>query len=222
MTELELRNRVVRTMQDWIGAEEGDETHKHILEVYNSQTNLPRNYKMKETDAWCAATVSAALVANHLDRFMKMECSCYEFVELAKKDGIWIESDNFIPNIGDAILWDWQDSGIGDNVGHPDHIGMIEKVIVNENGTQFYSIEGNMSNKVSRRLVTANTKYIRGFICPKYKEAAAVFTREEMTTDERWAVDKGLFIGDEKGNYRFDEPITRGDLCTVLHRFWGV
>lgn len=52
-------------------------------------------------------------------------------------------------------------------------------------------------------------------------------TERTMTDDEKWAVENGLFFGDEKGNMRFDDPLTRGQLCTVLRRadkmwFWDM
>lgn len=36
---------------------------------------------------------------------------------------------------------------------------------------------------------------------------------------KEWAVAKGLFKGDGKGNYRWNEPITRQEFATVLYRY---
>lgn len=36
--------------------------------------------------------------------------------------------------------------------------------------------------------------------------------------DEQWAIEHGLFEGYPDKTYRFGNPITRGELCTVLHR----
>ena len=32
--------------------------------------------------------------------------------------GCWQENDAYVPSPGDAILYDWQDNGIGDNTGN--------------------------------------------------------------------------------------------------------
>ena len=41
---------------------------------------------------------------------MPVEISCYYLIEAAKKMGCWQENDAYIPNPGDAILYDWQDN----------------------------------------------------------------------------------------------------------------
>lgn len=80
--------------------------------------------------------------------------------------GIWVESDGFVPSPADAVLYDWDDSGSGDNKGNPDHVGVVETV--NKAAGTFSVIEGNYSNAVKRRTLKINGKYIRGFITPKY------------------------------------------------------
>lgn len=52
---------------------------------------------------------------------MPMEISCYYLIEAAKKMGCWQENDAYVPSPGDGILYAWQDNGIGDNTGNPDH-----------------------------------------------------------------------------------------------------
>ena len=63
MTELELRRHYVDTLRGWIGRNEQDGSHKRIVDTYNSMRKLPRNYAVTHKDAWCAATVSAAIEA---------------------------------------------------------------------------------------------------------------------------------------------------------------
>jgi hypothetical protein len=54
MTELQVRNRFVKTAESYWGYRENDGSHKEIIDIYNSQTKLPRGYKVTYTDAWCA------------------------------------------------------------------------------------------------------------------------------------------------------------------------
>ncbi len=58
MTEAAIRQRVVEEAVKWLGVQEGTLEHKKIVDTYNSQAKLPRGYKLKYTDAWCAGFIS--------------------------------------------------------------------------------------------------------------------------------------------------------------------
>lgn len=166
MIYMRSRNEVVGLAQSWIGKKESDGSFKFIIDIYNSKTPLPRGYKLKYTDSWCAGTMSALAIKLGYTDIMPVECSCGQMIELAKKMGIWQENDSYIPLPADEILYDWDDNGVGDNTGWPDHIGLVEKV---ENGI-ITVIEGNYSDSVKRRNIAVNGKYIRGFITPRYDD----------------------------------------------------
>lgn len=176
------RDAVVKLAQSWIGVKESDGSFKFIIDLYNSKTPLPRGYKLKYTDSWCAGMQSALAIKLGYTDIMPVECSCGQLIEVAKKMGIWQENDSYIPLPGDQILYDWDDNGVGDNTGWPDHVGLVEKV---ENGV-ITVIEGNYSNSVKRRNIQINGKYIRGFITPKYddvkeeKNASKQMSNEEI------------------------------------------
>ena len=89
-------------------------------------------------------------------------------LEAAKKMGCWQENDAYVPSPGDAILYDWQDNGISDNTGNPDHVGTVIEVY-KESGYMVIE-EGNYSNAVKKRTLSINGKFIRGFITPKYDD----------------------------------------------------
>ena len=137
-------------------------SHEEALKIYNSQKKLPRGYKVTQKDPWCATWVSAVLIKSRVK--LNYECSCNELIKLNKD--IWVEDDNYLPQIGDLVLYDWQDTGVGDNKGSADHVGIVCEI----NSTGFKVIEGNMSNKVGYRTLKYNGKFIRGFITPHYEE----------------------------------------------------
>lgn len=166
------RNKVVQIMKNWVGLKESDGSHKAIIDIYNSISPLPRSYKVKYTDAWCAATVSAAYHKAGYDVIFPSECGCSNMIDKAKKMGIWQENDAYVPSPGDCILYDWQDSGVGDNTGTPDHVGIVEKV----EGSNITVIEGNYSDSVKRRVIAVNGKYIRGYVCPKFDSSTSTTT----------------------------------------------
>lgn len=159
------RKEFVAQMQSWVGLKESNGSHKKIIDIYNTIQPLPVGYKLKYTDAWCAGTVSAAAQVCNATDIVPCECSCPRMITLAQKMGIWIEADNHVPAPGDIILYDWDDSGVGDNRGGSDHVGVVEKI----SGSTVTVIEGNYSNSVKRRSLEVNGRYIRGYIVPKFK-----------------------------------------------------
>ena len=163
------RQAMIAKMQSWIGKNEADGSFREIIDIYNSHTPRARGYKLKYSDEWCAGTVSAAAIATGNTNAVPLEVSCHYMIEGAKAKGIWVENDSYVPQGGDIILYDWQDSGIGDNTGNPDHVGVVEYT----SGGIIHVIEGNNGEKVARRELSVNGRYIRGFIVPKYSNNTA-------------------------------------------------
>ena len=163
------RQAMVAKMKSWIGKNEADGSFREIIDIYNSHTPRARGYKLKYSDEWCAGTVSAAAIATGNTNAVPLEVSCHYMIEGAKAKGIWVENDAYVPQGGDIILYDWQDSGVGDNTGNPDHVGVIEYT----SGGIIHVIEGNNGEKVARRELSVNGRYIRGFIVPKYSNNTA-------------------------------------------------
>lgn len=174
MTEKEIRAKVVEAAKSWYGCKESNGSHKPIIDLYNSCKPLARGYAVKYTDAWCATFVSAVAIKAGLTDIIPRECGCGEYIKLAKNMGIWVENDAYVPQSADIVLYDWDDNGVGDNTGNPDHIG----IVVSVSGSTIKVIEGNMSNAVGYRNLAVNGKFIRGFVTPKYSSKA---TKAEAT-----------------------------------------
>ena len=172
MTEKELRNLVVTTAKNYLGLNEADGSHLAIVAIYNSQKELPRGYRVQKTDSWCAATVSAVAIECKLTDIMPTECSCGKMVELYKKLGRWMETDTYIPQAGDIVMYDWNDTGSGDNTGWPDHVG----IVVGCDGKSITVIEGNKNDTVGYRRLSVGGKYIRGYCLPDYASKATKAT----------------------------------------------
>ena len=168
MTEQELRKHVVATAEKWLGCKESDGSHKPIIDLYNSHKPIARGYAVKYTDAWCATYVSAVAIACGLTDIMPTECSCSKMITLYSKLGRWKEADDYVPQLGDLVMYDWGDSGKGDNTGSPDHVGIVAYI----SGNSMKIIEGNISNSVAYRALSVNGKYIRGYCLPDYASKA--------------------------------------------------
>ena len=168
------RSEIVRQAQAWVGLNENDGSFKKIIDIYNSHKPLARGYALKYTDAWCAGTIGALAVACKATDIIPMEVSCPKMIDIAKSMGIWVEADDYKPMPGDIMMYDWADSGCGDNRGDADHVGVVEKVT----GNTVTVIEGNYSNAVERRGMLVNGRYIRGYIAPNYEEETETSTTE--------------------------------------------
>lgn len=200
------RIHILNIAKYWLGCNEEDGSHKQIIDLYNSHKPLARGYKVKYTDAWCATFVSAVAIKAGATDIIPTECGCQKMIALFKKIGCWREDENYIPEPGDILFYDWNDSGKGDCTGWSDHVGIVEKVVDNK----ITIIEGNKSNSVKRVTKSVNGRYIRGYGLPKYSEE----TSEENKKEEKEEIihkvaTRGAKTKDNKiqGNY-----ITTGKL----------
>ena len=188
---------IVDVARGWIGGNK-----KEVIDTYNSHKPLPRGYKVKYIDPYCATFVSAcAIKANVLD--FPIECSCPEMIKKFQSMGKWMESDDYKPSSGDIIFYDWDDSGIGDNKGTSDHVGIVEAC----DGVYIYVIEGNMGSDgiIGKRQIRVNAKYIRGFGLPNYTTKITV---EKKSVDD---IAKEVINGQwGNGSYRISALKTAG------------
>jgi len=170
----------------WIGIREGSKEHQELIALYNSLLPHPRDHKATMKDSWCAIFISALAIKCKATDIIPVECSCEEFIELAKKMGIWIEDESVTPQEGWLILYDWQDSGVGDSKGWADHIGYVEKVVKRS----ITVVEGNYSDSVKRRTIDVNAVKIRGYVAPKYEaeeQKKAVKVDYAMSSDKKYS-----------------------------------
>lgn len=199
MTEKQIRQAMVARARKYIGCKESNGTHKQIIDIYNEHKPLARGYAVKYTDAWCATYGSAiAILEGHTD-IIPTECGCDAQIKLWQAKGRWQENDAYVPQAGDYIYYDWQDSGAGDNKGSSDHVGIVESC----DGKTITVIEGNKNDAVGERTLAVNGRYIRGFGLPNYaskatKEAAPA--KKDVATVAKEVLAGEWGNGDERKN----------------------
>ena len=154
----EAKKRVLDTARACLGAHEGTDRHKLIINIYNQHIQGTGMYKVKYTDPWCAAFVSACFIASGVPGLIPIQASCFYMKNEASKRGMYRLKSKYTPVPGDIVLYKWK----GDTI--PKHVGIIEEV----DKVNIKVIEGNKSDEVGRRLITKNYPYIEGYIHVTY------------------------------------------------------
>lgn len=194
-TESEIRKKVINTALKYLGAVQGSKKHRKIVDIFNKV--MPDGAKLLITSFWCAGYASAveieALGKKDAKKICPLSYNCNTIISKAKKMGIWIESDSYKPKKADWILYDWNDTGKGDNKGTPEHVGIVEKV---KDGV-ITVIEGNKSRRVAKREIIVNGRYIRGFVKIPYNKLA---TKKEEKEDKKEDKKEDIVYTVEKGD----------------------
>lgn len=192
---------LIRVLEKWVGIE----SNHVIIDNYNNHIPLPRNYKVKYTDQWCATGISSAIYSAGMEKLIGVECSCQEFINIFKSKGIWFEDGSRTPQKGDIILYNWDDT-TQPNDGWADHIGLVttchdKKIVV---------LECNYHQSVNYRTIPLKWCYIRGFARPNYSPPIATvrYTDEELATqvmDGFWGDIEDQKVELTEAGYNYDK-----------------
>ncbi len=112
------------------------------------------------TTPWCAAFAMNLIDQHKLLNLDGLSNRNYTptIRKWAQDKGIYGTPDKYKPKPGDAIMFDWK-GGRND----VEHIGLVEKV---KNG-KVYTIEGNSSDSVKRRVYSLKDPVIHGYVVTK-------------------------------------------------------
>ena len=196
LSATEKRQAVTTMALYYLKTKQGSSGHYKLVDTYNATpSSWKRKYTVKYTDQWCATAVSAWGILCGMEDLLLPECSCRYMVKSFQSIGRWQESDAYVPQMGDIVMYNWQDSGKGDNTGTPDHVGIVLDTFVRSGSTYFRVIEGNCAFNITTgnvissaekkagkgvdgktyfrgvgiRTMKVNARYIRGFCLPAYE-----------------------------------------------------
>ena len=106
--------------------------------VYNGQTQgcydgvsmTTVSACFKAYDSWADSVADHSALLTGAARYKAVigERDYKKACHAIKAAGRWQENDAFVPQVGDVIFYDWQDSGVGDNMGAVDHVGLVVSV----------------------------------------------------------------------------------------------
>ena len=218
MTEDAIRKKVADTALALVGIKEGTAEHKKIIDTYNAKLpKLPRGYKMDYDDAWCAGTMSYIGIVLDIIHIILPECSCSAMIERYKKAGRWEERDDYVPELADIVMYDW-DAVKGECTGAPEHTGMV----VGYNGKNPLVLEGNYDNQVKIREICVEYVKVRGYCLPDYAALVQPFTDVDpgawYAKDVAWAAEHGIVEGIGGGLFEPDRPVTRAEAAAMMVR----
>lgn len=155
---------MITTFRAWMGYNRINGKQNGIIDIYNSVTPWPAGYKMRYSDAWCDATVSAAAIKTGNVTRIGRECGVPRHIDIFQKLGIWEEDGTIRPKPGDIIVFSWNRWSQPNNAS-ASHIGIVEKVV----GNTIYTIEGNRGiGVVDTREIPVGWGCIRGYARPRY------------------------------------------------------
>ncbi len=148
------REKIIEVATACIGTKEGTERHQTILDIYNGYLKRIRPYKIRSTDPWCAAFVSAVFIAAGQPDAIPIDCSCFYIKNYAAARKQLRDPGRYVPKPGDLILYKWQGKDV------VSHVGIVSKV----DGSELEVIEGNYKNSVSIRKIKLSYKYIDSYV----------------------------------------------------------
>ena len=155
---------MIDTFSAWMGYSRINGYQNGIIDIYNSVTPWPAGYKMKYSDAWCDATITAAAIKTGNVERIGRECSVPRHIKIFQALGIWQEDGTITPRPGDIIVYSWSKFKQPNNAS-ASHIGLVVSV---QNG-RITAIEGNRGiGIVATREIPVGWGCIRGYAQPKY------------------------------------------------------
>ncbi len=157
---------MIQAFSAWEGFSRLNGKQKSIIDIYNSMTPWPKGYKMKYSDAWCDATITAAAIkTGNVDKIGR-ECSVPRHIKIFQALGIWEEDGTITPKPGDIIVYSWRKFRQPNNAS-ASHIGLVVKV----EGNEITCLEGNRGIGIlASRTIPVGWGCIRGYARPNYED----------------------------------------------------
>lgn len=155
---IDFKPTILYTAKCCLGAKEGDDRHKLIIDIYNLGKEK-NQYKVTYKDPWCAAFVSALFISCGMQRLIPIEASCFFMKNKAASRGMLRDPKSYTPVAGDLILYKLRGKQTVSHVGIIDHVDDVNISV----------IEGNKNDSVSRRLITKSYPFIDSYIHVDYE-----------------------------------------------------
>ena len=101
------REKIISVATACLNTKEGSKEHQTIVDIYNQHKPKNREYKLRISDPWCAAFVSAVYIAAGLSAAIPIDCSCFYMKNLSITTGQVRDPVRYVPKPGDLVLYKW-------------------------------------------------------------------------------------------------------------------
>lgn len=153
MTISDLRNKLCDIAYQWVGVAKGDSNHKLLIDYYNEKVNpLPRGYKVKYSDSYCATAITAWFYMADMPNAIYPECGVYEMRDGASRNGIFNGNVKDRPSRGDLVLFSYS------------HVALV----LDYADGKLHCISPNDDGKIIEKWYDHNNASIMGYIVPAY------------------------------------------------------
>lgn len=168
MSEYPIITEILLYGESFLGMQEKSQQFKHFVNEYNMIRPLPRGYRLKGSDEWCAAFLSFLSFKRKALEVLPAECSCIQMRKKLLEKGAQIikpKSDEDL-KAGDIVFYRF-------GKANPNHVGILygfPKVSANERKWQV--LEGNKSQTVDFRYIHFNDKNIHSILRPAWENVS--------------------------------------------------
>jgi len=191
-----MRNKIIEIAVAEIGYKEGaGNSNKYSKELYGKSQEWCNDFI-----CWCARKAGISEDVIPAFSYVPYTANWYDERKLYKNSKA--KGENYTPQKGDIILFDYNRNTTSD------HIGLVEKI---ENG-KVYSIEGNKDNMVKRCEYNLDSADIRAYCIPNYPITKVLKSVEEIAKevlDGKWNVYPKRKELLENAGYNYNEVQTK-------------
>lgn len=184
-----MRNKIVSIAQAEVGYKEQGNNITKYGEWYGMQDEWCNMFV-----CWCAA--QAGIGEDIIPKMAYVPSTANWFDEKGQYKNSKANGENYIPQAGDIVLFDYNHNTTSD------HIGLVEKVECNT----LYTIEGNKNNMVQRFTYDLASKDIRAYCVPAY---VVEEKKEESEEDDMVEYSNGSTVEDVYETSDFKKKIGR-------------
>jgi len=151
---------VIEFAKSYLGISEGSQKHSEIINLYN-KARYSDAYQMTLADPWCCAFVVGMFQAAGVPDIVPGYAYCDGMIQIFRQWGRWKNRIGYTPQKGDVIFYDWNGDGSSDHVG----------IVTDYSFGTVTAIEGNKSDTVGYRKISADSPQIIGYGIPNYPGA---------------------------------------------------
>lgn len=169
MAEYPIITELLLYGESFVGMRENSQQFKQFVNGYNTIKPLPRGYRLKCSDEWCAAFLSYLSFKRGSLAALPAECSCVQMRKKLLENGateIKAKSDTDL-KAGDIVFYRFKKAS-------PTHVGIIDSYprVSGVKGRMWKVLEGNKNETVDFRYIHFNDKTVHSFIRPAWENVS--------------------------------------------------